>query len=244
MVLEQYLDEIVRWLKRQLKSTKTNGFVVGVSGGIDSAVVLALAKKAADGNVLGLVMPCLSQKEDVDDAILVCEHLNVNYTIINLDNTYNELITILSLDASELVLANIKPRLRMTSLYAYAANNNYLVLGTDNLAEWYTGYFTKYGDGGVDLQPIIHLTKGEVVKLAELLNIPAKIINKRPTAGIMNNSYDEDELKVSYKELDMYLLGREIKKESENRIKYLHKVSQHKRKMPKTPKKPKDLHFK
>ena len=127
-----------------------------------------------------------------------------------------------------MALANIKPRLRMTTLYYYASLNNYLVIGTDNWSELKVGYFTKYGDGGVDLAPLGRLVKSEVRKLAKHFGIPEKIINKKPSAGLWEGQTDENEMGVSYEELDHYILTGEADKEVRERIDELARKNSHK----------------
>ena len=243
MKLQDYLDEIVQWLKQKVVAAGAKGLIVGVSGGIDSAVVANLAKKACGHKVLALILPCNSNPNDVIDATLVCETANIDYQIVSLDETYATFQASLSktliLDqdqhATQLALANTKARLRMTTLYALGQALGYLVVGTDNWPEWHTGYFTKYGDGGVDLVPIVHLTKGEVKEAGKLLGVPEKIILRKPTAGLIANVYDEDELQVSYTEIDAYLLGGKISDKDQKRIEELHRISAHKRELAQAP---------
>ncbi len=125
--------------------------------------------------------------------------------------------------------ANMRARLRMTTLYAVANNFGYLVVGTDNAAEWHTGYFTKYGDGGVDLVPLVHFTKGEVRELAKILGVPEEIINKAPSAGLWEGQTDENEMGTTYNMIDAYLKGEEIPEKDRTIIERLHAVSEHKR---------------
>lgn len=244
MTLHTYLEEIVAWLQTKVKAANAKGLILGVSGGIDSAVVANLAKKACGENVLALILPCETQTEDIADGKLVCERAQIAYKIIELDATFAALkqefnrTTILQKGdtATHLALANTKARLRMTTLYALGQALGYLVVGTDNWDEWHTGYFTKYGDGGVDLASIIHLTKGEVVAAAHLLNVPQKIIDRKPSAGLVQDVYDEDELQVSYPVIDAYLLGQTVDDKSRKRIEELHKKSAHKRALMPMPK--------
>jgi NAD+ synthase len=243
MELKEYLDYLVIWLQDVLKETKAKGFIVGLSGGIDSALVAALIKRASD-NVLGVIMPCHSNPADKEDAILVAEAVKIPYTEVNLAATYDTLMKEIlkgkeiAADDKAGVLAanNTKVRLRMTTLYALGQMNGYLVVGTDNLAEWYTGYFTKYGDGGVDLVPIVHLTKGQVREASRMLGIPEKIVNRVPTAGLYSGQTDETEMGVTYDELDAYLLGGKIDDNKVKQIEHLHRISEHKRNLALKPK--------
>lgn len=233
--MERYIDYLVDWLRNKVIESNTKGIIVGVSGGIDSAVVAALIKRAFPNTSLGLIMPCYSNQEDVDHALIVCDDLKLDYQIINLDNTFdvlinNEISNKISLTTNfSMAKANTKARLRMTSLYAIAQNYNYLVCGTDNACEWYTGYFTKYGDGGVDIAPLVHLNKTQVYQMAALLNIDQRIIDKAPSAGLIEGITDEEEMQVSYAQLEDYLANREVSKYAKERIEFLHKISEHKR---------------
>ena len=131
-----------------------------------------------------------------------------------------------------MVLANIKPRLRMTMLYYEGGLNKYLVVGTSNKSELVIGYYTKYGDGGVDIEPIGNLVKSQVLELARYLQIPEIIINKTPTAGLWEGQTDELEMGVTYRELDHYILNGCASDSAKSRIEKLIKVSEHKRHMP------------
>jgi NAD+ synthase len=228
--------EIVNWIKNKINEAGAKGAVVGLSGGLDSAVVMALCQRACPSNSLGLIMPCNSNPEDVIDAKLVGEHLKVPYKIIDLTETYNVLLAALSAKDNNVIpqmaLANIKPRLRMATLYYYSALNDYLVVGTGNKSEILIGYYTKYGDGGVDIEPIGNLVKSEVVQLARYLEIPEKIITKAPTAGLWEGQTDENEMGFTYHELDNYILFGTASETVKNRIERLIKLSEHKRHTP------------
>ena len=119
--------------------------------------------------------------------------------------------------------------MRMVALFAYAQEHSSLVLGTDNMDERYVGYFTKYGDGAADLLPIVYLTKGEVREAAKLYGLSSVLANRTPSAGLFEGQTDETEMGVSYKDLDDFLLGKEINPKAKERIEYLHKISEHKR---------------
>ncbi len=233
--MEKYIDYLVDWLQNKVKESKTRGLIVGVSGGIDSAVVANLIKRAFPNNSMGLIMPCYSSNSDVEDALVVVKDASLDYRTINLDQTFDTLISeITSNDIEEsdcfvMAKGNTKARLRMTTLYAVAQNYNYLVCGTDNAIEWHTGYFTKYGDGGVDLAPLIHLSKSQVYEMARLLNVDQRIIDKAPSAGLVGNRSDEDELQVTYREIEDYLNNKEVFQKSKERIEFLHNISEHKR---------------
>ncbi len=211
---------------------------VGLSGGIDSSVTAALLKRATEIEAFGLIMPCHSSTEDREDAILVAEALDIDYDELDLSKHYDLLLRDfkdLMPGEDKLAEANIKPRLRMTTLYYLAARNNYLVIGTDNWSELFTGYFTKYGDGGIDLAPLGRLVKTEVRELARYLDIPDKIIERKPSAGLWNEQTDEEEMGVSYEILDKYILGEDIKESDKERIEELRDSARHKLSMPPIP---------
>lgn len=225
--MTRYETYLIKWLSDQVKKTNTKGLIVGISGGIDSALVGALIKKACPNNSLGIIMP-ITPMHDIDDAKLVIEHLNLQSRHIDLTNAYQTIAQTLQVN-SQLSLMNIKPRLRMLSLYALAQELNYLVVGTDNAAEWFLGYFTKYGDGGVDLAPIIHLTKHEVKIMAKNFNLPQQIIDKVPSAGLFPGQTDEAELGFSYDMVDKYLKHEKIPLAIKHKIEAQSHKSAHKR---------------
>lgn len=225
--MKDYSAYLIEWLKEQLVLTNTKGFVVGISGGIDSAVVGALAKKATN-NVLVVTMPINNIKKEYEDAVKIIKHLDVKSVDVDLSDEYNSLEKKLNLN-HDLSNANIKPRLRMLTLYAYAQANNYLVLGTDNFIEYMIGYFTKHGDGACDLLPLVNLNKGEVKELAKVLKLPEFVISKKPTAGLWEGQTDEDEIGVSYDVLDQFSMGKTIDDTDKTKIEKLIKISAHKR---------------
>ena len=235
MELIKYKDYLVSWLQEKVKDASAKGVVIGLSGGVDSSVVAAIAKEAFPNNSLGVYLPIKNMGQDLVDAKLVANKINIRTIEVNLTSTYEEIKKVTNV-TKKLSLANIKPRLRMSALYAIAQENNYLVLGTDNAAEWILGYFTKYGDGGVDLLPIIHLLKSQVKQLAKKLNLPKVIYTKKPTAALWEGQSDEEELGVSYDEVDAYILGKEISKESKEIIEKQIKSTHHKREKLPTPK--------
>ncbi len=230
-------DKLVKWLKAKMKEAGAKGLICGISGGIDSAVVAALIKKAADKNHLCLIMPCHSIKNDETDAKLLVKTIKLNLQRIELTGAYDALINVLPA-ASDLAKANLKPRLRMATLYYFANKLNYLVVGTGNKSEAMMGYFTKYGDGGVDLLPLANLLKRDVRKLAERLNVPQRIIDKPPSAGLWHGQTDEEEMGVTYNQLDAILedLEKSRKPKAEkkviSKIKAKIKFSSHKRSAP------------
>mgnify|MGYP001772864428 CR=1 FL=1 len=200
----EIVKKIINWIKEEVKKANCKGVVFGLSGGVDSSVVSVLCKKSFPKNHLALIMPCFSDKKDIRDALLIVKKFKIKYEVIKLDSVFLEFCKILNVDknSKDIEVVNIKPRLRMTTLYHYANKLNYLVVGTGNKSELTVGYFTKYGDGGVDILPIGDFTKTEVYQLAKFLRIPEKIINKPPSAGLWDGQTDETEMGITYKELD------------------------------------------
>ncbi|OGX15975.1 MAG: NAD(+) synthetase [Omnitrophica WOR_2 bacterium RBG_13_41_10] len=232
-------NKIMRWIRKQLEDSRTKGIVLGLSGGIDSAVVAALTKEAiGKKKILALILPIHSQNQDLKDAKLLAKALGIKAITIDLSKIYRNLIKILP-KASALARANLKPRLRMITLYYFANKLKFLVCGTGNKSEIMAGYFTKYGDGAADILPLGDLLKSQVRNLARNLNIPEYIIRKTPTAGLWPGQTDEQELGISYQELDDILLR--LKKGQKQvqppylvaRVKSRIKTSEHKRRLPK-----------
>jgi NAD+ synthase len=197
----ELIDAITAWIKEQVTLAGAEGVVVGLSGGIDSSVVAALAKQSLGNRVVGLILPCRSPQEDRDDAQLIVSHLQLETYTFELSPVYDAFITVLP-PGDIKIKANIKPRLRMIILYYFAGIRNYLVAGTGNKSEISVGYFTKYGDGGADILPLGDLLKSEVRSIARALALPEKIINKPPTAGLWPGQTDEGELQLTYEQLD------------------------------------------
>jgi NAD+ synthase len=217
---------IAEWLRQRASAAGARGFVVGLSGGIDSAVVVRLCQMAVPGQVAGVIMPCHSDPRDESDARLVADHFGIPAIRVDLASPYDMLVSAVrnamgafpadmippageaATDVkSRMPLANMKPRLRMTTLYFVANTLNYLVAGTGNRAELTIGYFTKYGDGGVDVLPIGELLKTDVRAMARDLGVPQPIIDKAPSAGLWLGQTDEQEMGFSYAELERYLTG-------------------------------------
>jgi NAD+ synthase len=203
-------DRISRWIRDQVEAAGAAGILVGLSGGIDSAVVAVLGQRAMGDHVLTLLLPCRSLPEDERDALLVADAFNLRRERVDLTPVYDAILQQLP-DGGEMCRANLKPRLRMAALYYYANKLNYVVLGTGNKSERLMGYFTKYGDGGVDLLPIGDLTKTEVRRLAEQLQIPARIIDRAPSAGLWAGQTDEEDMNIRYEELDQIIISLENK---------------------------------
>ncbi|MFH1452762.1 MAG: NAD(+) synthase [Armatimonadota bacterium] len=234
--------KLIKWLKNKVKESGSKGIICGLSGGIDSAVAAVLAKRAFPKNSLFLFLPCNSNPHDRKHAFMLKRKFNLNLKEIDIEPVYNAFLKILKVKKAsklpKLLLANLKPRIRMIMLYFYANKFNYLVAGTGNRSELTVGYFTKYGDGGVDILPLGNLLKREVRKLAEDLNIPDEIIEKPPSAGLWENQTDEKEIGITYEELDCIIeaLGRKrtprVSGKKVEKVKRMNKSSAHKMKMP------------
>jgi NAD+ synthase len=249
-------DSIVDWLRQRLSESGARGFVFGLSGGIDSAVVARLCQIAAPTNVAGVLMPCHSDPRDEADARLLADHFAIPTMRVDLAPIYDPFSALLG-DAvrtlpteqfpdtahgsedlkAKLPGANVKPRLRMTTLYFTANTLNYMVAGTGNRSELSIGYFTKYGDGGVDLLPIGDLLKSQVRAVARELGVPEPIVEKAPSAGLWLGQTDEAEMGFSYAELENYLTkGPEtVAPALAMRIERLIRHSEHKRSLAPSP---------
>jgi NAD+ synthase len=244
--MSERVQGLANWLRERLQESGARGFVFGLSGGIDSAVVAGLCRLAAPQRVLGVLLPCYSHPQDEVDARLAATALNIPVARVPLDAAFDALVAALrsgvkglpaeveSVDIKQQVPeANIKPRLRMTSLYFIANSLDYLVAGTGNRSELTLGYFTKYGDGGVDILPIGGLLKSEVREVARELGIPEPIITKPPTAGLWMGQTDEDEMGFSYEMLERYLADgpSAVPAQIAARIEQLRRSSEHKRRL-------------
>lgn len=227
-------DVIIRcekWLQNEVKSAGASGIILGLSGGIDSSVLAALGREAlGHEGVLGVIMPCHSIKNDEDDAVLLAETLNVKHMRVDLSDTFDALCSSIGSEISTLSLSNIKARLRMVTLYAIGQSKNLLVCGTSNRSEYETGYFTKYGDSGSDLMPLVSFLKREIRAMAKILGVPEKIIAKAPSAGLTEGQTDEGDMGFSYDVLDEYLATGKIDDFSaKEKIDAMHRRSEHKR---------------
>lgn len=241
--LERIATEIVAWLRSHLERAGATRLVFGLSGGIDSAVVCALAVRAVGAeNVVAAILPIQSLAQDIHDAELVASVFGVTPIHIDLAPTYDSLVASLPETASDgdqrmrdMALANIKPRLRMTTLYYLSQLNRGLVVGTGNKTELSIGYFTKYGDGAVDLLPLADLDKTTVRALARRLGVPEPVITKAPSAGLWAGQTDEGELGLTYEQLDQALADLErgdadrVDPTVRARIEALIAISEHKR---------------
>ena len=241
-------------MRERVVAAGAQGLVVGLSGGVDSALVARLAMLAAPGKTLAVLMPCHSDPQDERDAAALATHFSLPTVRIDLSPPYDSLVAAAksALEAvprsihkarphddprARVPLANIKPRLRMASLYFVANSLNYLVAGTGNRSELAIGYFTKYGDGGVDLLPIGKLMKSEVRAMARELGVPAAIVDRTPSAGLWLGQTDEAEMGFTYADLEHYLSGgpQAASPALVMKIERLMRASEHKRQLPAIP---------
>ncbi|MCF6466485.1 NAD(+) synthase [Clostridium sp. Cult2] len=231
--VERTCNELVEWLKNKVSEAGGSGLVFGLSGGIDSAVVAGLSKRAFPMNSLGIIMPCHSNPIDEEHGRLVADSLDLKIEIVDLSRVYDQFIDSVNIKpTNKLAMANVKPRLRMTTLYYFAQNYNYLVVGSSNKSEFTVGYFTKHGDSGVDLLPLASFVKADVREMARYLNIPKLIIEKPPTAGLWENQTDEDEMGFGYNILDDYIENNKGPKNVVEKIEKMNIISEHKRNFP------------
>jgi NAD+ synthase len=204
--IKALIEDLTHWIRHQVKMAGAQGVVLGLSGGLDSSVAAVLCKRALGDAVYGLILPCHSNPLDESHALLLAETFDITTETIDLTPAFDLLVSLLP-GGSRLSVANVKPRLRMITLYYYANERGYLVVGSSNKSELQTGYFTKYGDGGADLLPLGGLLKTQVRQVAGGLDIPPEIIEKPPSAGLWEGQTDEGELGISYEELDGALVA-------------------------------------
>lgn len=221
--------DIARWIASRVSSAGARGAVLGMSGGVDSAVTAFLAARALGGeSVLAVNLPCGSAPMDADLAAKAASAAGTGFRIIPLDGVYRELVSACGLeDAPRLALANIKPRLRMTVLYSLSQGR--LVLGSGNYSEYLVGYSTKWGDGAADIAPLARLYKDEVVGLARVLGVPSEIVERPPTAGLWPGQTDEGEMGFTYLDLRRRFEGLPLDPAVAARIDSLNRAGAHKR---------------
>lgn len=232
----QITENILRWIQQQIEKASAKGLVLGLSGGVDSGVTAALSKRASD-STLALIMP-MHEKSDTEDALLVAEQLNLETRTIDIGPVLNSILKTLDIEDpnwENMCIANLQPRVRMIILYYHANKHHYLVTGTSNKTELSIGYFTKHGDGAADILPLGSLLKTEVIELAEHLNIPKQIIEKTPSAGLWSGQADEEEIGLTYQQIDTYLRTGEAPPEIKQRMEQMIRESAHKRNLPPIP---------
>lgn len=207
---QKEFDARVAFIREIVAGAHVRGIVFGNSGGKDCALVGILCKAACEDTV-AVLMPCASSRNfgrDTDDALALCAQYQIEARRIDLTAVRQAMLDALPAvtEMTEASIANIAPRLRMTTLYAIAGSENRLVAGTGNRSESYMGYFTKWGDGAHDFNPIADLTVTEVYEFLEFLHAPRSIIDKAPSAGLFEGQTDESEMGVTYAAVDEYIL--------------------------------------
>ncbi|MCX7831667.1 MAG: NAD+ synthase [Actinobacteria bacterium] len=234
---EEFVRKFESWFESFFEVSHAEGTVAGISGGIDSSVVSVLLKQILGDKHLAVFIGIESSEDDKMDARLVAEKFNLNYQEIDVTDVFNLLTSKLP-EGNMIARANLKPRLRMMTIYFFSNSHNKLVAGTGNKSELMVGYFTKYGDGACDFLPIGSLYKTEVRELARYLGIPERIITKPPSAGLWKDQTDEGEMGITYQELDKALYFIESRQEEKidpaiyEKVTKMIKNSEHKRNLP------------
>ena len=221
-------SKLVKGIKQYFRKAGIKKAVIGLSGGIDSALALKLTADAiGNDNVTALLMPerGLTKKVNVEDAVNLCGLLRVEYKIIPINSFLREFKKIKTWKQNKIALINTKSRVRALILYNYSNTHNALVIGTSNKTEIKLGYFTKYGDGACDIEVIGSLYKTEVWELAKYLGIPKSIIHKVPSAELFHGHTDEKEIGEKYSDIDLMLKG---KKKMSKKVKERIKENRHK----------------
>ena len=242
---EKETKKVIEFIRDYYKKNNLGGVILGISGGKDSGVVAALFTEAiGKENVIGVTLPCHSKEEDKIDAKLVSDYYGfelINFDITSTFDSFKDELKNLG-DFNELETKNsdinLKPRLRMATLYYLAAlysalkNKTYLVAGTSNKCELFVGYFTKGGDSVHDISTIADFTVDEVIAIGKYLHVPEKVLYKKPNDGLSNQT-DEDKLGVKYKDIATYIENPNlVEKETGEKIKKLHNSNLHKFNIP------------
>lgn len=226
-------EKRVEWIRQILADSGAKGIIFGASGGKDSVLAGILCKKATD-NLLGVIMPCGSRQNygrDREDAELAARRYGITTVVADLSEVKERMTASVAevCELTPLSANNINPRLRMTALYAIGQSLGYLVAGTGNLSESYMGYFTKWGDGAHDFNPIADLTVTEIYEFLRYLDAPSEILDKAPSAGLYDGQTDESELGVSYAAIDRYIADGGGTPEDIEKITRAHGATAHKR---------------
>ncbi|HMF34255.1 MAG TPA: NAD+ synthase [Candidatus Lokiarchaeia archaeon] len=204
-------EDVAQWIEKFIAAHVPTTAVLGLSGGVDSALVAYLtAKSLGSDHFHAILMPSRSSEPiDEEYALKVVEDLGITYETIDIQpilESFDEVDP----HATEFSLDNLKPRIRMSVLYTYANLHDARVMGTSNKSEWMVGYFTKFGDAGSDVEPIIGLYKQQVFGLARYIGVPAEIVERAPTAGLWSGQTDEGEMGITYVKLDQILCGIDL----------------------------------
>ncbi len=226
--IEKIVDDVCDWIKCYKEKTGAKGFVLGISGGKDSAVTAGLLCRAVGKeNVLGIMMPNGVQP-DISDSQAVCDDLQIPHMVCNINDAFNGIVGQIGETSNPETLINIAPRLRMTTLYAIAQEKGYLVCGTGNKSEAYIGYCTKWGDTAHDLNPIADFNTEEVIAIGDYLGVTKAVVHKAPTDGLSGKT-DEQKIGFTYEALNEYMETGSIDNEHiQNTIEKMHSASRHK----------------
>ena len=230
---QEEFDRRVAYIRAKLQEAHADGIIFGNSGGKDSALVGILCKAACD-NTVGIIMPCASSVnygQDKDDGSALAAQFGIETRTVDLTPVREAELKALegAVKLTDMSVANIAPRLRMTTLYTIGQAENRLVAGTGNRSEIYMGYFTKWGDGASDFNPIADLCAGEIFEFLRFLKAPASIVEKAPSAGLYEGQTDEQEMGVSYAAIDSFLQGGTVSEHDRAIIERYHSRSEHKR---------------
>ena len=237
--MRNYAEETekrIAFIRQAVADAHADGIIFGNSGGKDSALVGILCKMACE-NTEGIILPCSSQRNftiDKDDGMAVAGQFGIKTRVVDL-TAQKELAMQTMSQVAQLTpaaIANIAPRLRMMTLYAIGASENRLVAGTGNASEYYMGYFTKWGDGAYDLNPIADLTATEIFAFLRYLKAPEAVITKAPSAGLFEGQTDEEDMGVTYAAIDHYIATGEASEHDKAIIDRYHARSEHKRRNP------------
>ncbi|MDJ1432911.1 NAD+ synthase [Halostagnicola sp. A-GB9-2] len=257
--IEEQTDHLLEFIRERVDASDADGVEIALSGGIDSTVTAALAVEALGADAVhGVTLPKeVNEDENMSDAERVATDLGISYDVFGIDSIMNEVLETADADSGNIAedqwegryVGNTSARVRMTVTYLLANRENRIVLGTGNRAELATGYVTKYGDGGVDCNPLANLYKQQVRQVAAYLGVDESIVQKTPTGGMVDYGTDEEELGLDYNTLDavlaFYIDGNlsasvtarltDTTPEKVNEVERLHEESEHKRTPPTEP---------
>ena len=220
-----------------LEKSSADGYVLGISGGVDSALALAILTSNPKFKTMGVFIDIESQPMDKSDAESLKQIYKFEYKYINLTNEYKALVKALGIEQNETAKGNLKVRLRTMTLYALAQTNNLLTVGTTNAAERLVGYYTKFGDNACDVMLLCYLNKAQIYYLADQYKVPKDIISRKPSAGLYEDQTDEKEMGITYREIDHYLCYAYVDPIVDQKITTRYITNKHKLTAPIKPKK-------